>query len=164
MLYLHVFQRNISKPAFCRHSERIFLIFRTSVQQKRTLYSHWLPLPGWWGYHGNPFLFFLQLHLPMIGPDLWKEKFLTWGLHNSSFLWGPASRFRFFWLLPFRCHRLCDAPPDICLKNRKVDPKTDVHFWIISFCDSGDLFDTKLSRECPRRDLNPRPLPYQGKN
>ena len=24
------------------------------------------------------------------------------------------------------------------------------------------LNDTKLSRECPRRDLNPRPLPYQG--
>ena len=31
-----------------------------------------------------------------------------------------------------------------------------------SLCDSGNLTDTKLSRECPRRDLNPRPLPYQG--
>ena len=29
-------------------------------------------------------------------------------------------------------------------------------------CDSGDLTDTNLPGECPRRDLNPRPLPYQG--
>ena len=38
MLYLQFFQRNISKPAFCRHSERIFFILRTAVQQKRTFY------------------------------------------------------------------------------------------------------------------------------
>ena len=38
MLYLQFFQRNISKPAFCRHSERIFFILRTAVQKQRTFY------------------------------------------------------------------------------------------------------------------------------
>ena len=52
----------------------------------------------------------------------------------------------------FRLHRK-DLPgsPDIVLPKYKI--VIFVH---------GNLTDTKLSRECPRRDLNPRPLPYQG--
>ena len=30
------------------------------------------------------------------------------------------------------------------------------------FSDREDPFDLNVSRECPRRDLNPRPHPYQG--
>ena len=38
MFYLQILQRNISKPAFCRHPERIFFIFRTAVHKQRTIY------------------------------------------------------------------------------------------------------------------------------
>ena len=37
------------------------------------------------GMSFKTFLFSPRLHLPMIGPDLWKGNFWTSGLHNSSF-------------------------------------------------------------------------------